>query len=202
MIGFIRGTLISKMPPTVVIDVQGVGYEIEAPMSTCLELPACGSNVQLVTHLAVREDQHTLYGFGTEAERRLFRNLLKVNRVGARLALGILSGMGVDNFIRCVQSEDAGQLARLPGVGRKTAERLIVDLRDRLGVEATAAIAGLTAAGVTRGEPRHEAYTALTALGYKPAEARRMLNDAGADLLTTEDILRSVLRSAAPARSL
>lgn len=198
MIGFVHGILVSKEPPTLVVDVNGLGYEVEAPMSTCLELPACGAEVRLVTHLVVREDQHTLYGFATEAERRLFRNLLKVNRVGARLALGILSGISVEGFILCVQTEDTAQLARLPGVGRKTAERLIIDMRDKLVTQPTALVNGQPAA--TPDAPRQEAYTALTALGYKPAEARRMLDDVDAALHTTEDILRHVLRSAAPAR--
>jgi len=132
MIGFLRGILTVKAPPSLVIDVNGVGYELEAPMSTCFALPDIGDNIQIVTHLVVREDQHTLYGFATEAERKLFRDLLKVNRVGAKLALGILSGISVEGFIRCVQDEDQTALSKLPGVGRKTAERLILDMRDRI----------------------------------------------------------------------
>jgi Holliday junction DNA helicase RuvA len=133
MIGFVRGKLVAKLPPTLVVDVNGLGYEIEAPMSTCFALPDPGVDVHLVTHLVVREDQHTLYGFLTEQERSLFRNLLKVNRVGAKLALGILSGISVSGFIRCVQEEDHAALAKLPGVGKKTAERLVIDMRDKVG---------------------------------------------------------------------
>lgn len=200
MIGFVRGCLISSQPPTVVIDVNGVGYEIEAPLSTCLELPPIGSEVQLITHLQVREDQHTLYGFASEAERQLFRDLLKVNRVGARLALNILSSMSASVFAACVQQEDVAALSKLPGVGRKTAERLIMDMRDR--VDSASAAPAPTAAG--RGGPgdgaRHEAFNALLGLGYKPAEARGMLDAVAAELDTTEAILRSVLQSAAPDR--
>ena len=201
MIGFVRGILAAKQPPSLVIDVNGIGYEINAPMSTCLELPAIGTDIHLVTHLVVREDQHTLYGFATEKERQLFRDLLKVNRVGAKLALGILSGMSVESFITSVQCEDAGMLSKLPGVGRKTAERLIMDMRDR--VENQAQLLSVSQVGSrTTGDgsqPRADAFNALTALGYKPVEARRMLDDVPAELSSTEDILRDVLRSAVPA---
>jgi Holliday junction DNA helicase RuvA len=199
MIGFLRGKLAQKNPPLLVVDVNGVGYEVDAPMSTCLALPDVGADIHLVTHLVVREDQHTLYGFSSEVERQLFRDLLKVNRVGAKLALGILSGISVEAFIRCVQQEDNATLSKLPGVGKKTAERLILDMRDRVDVQA----AGLTLVNVHMNdipsEPKREAFTALTTLGYKPVEARRMLDNATEDLATTEDILRDVLQSAAPA---
>src|SRR5690606_36058463 len=123
VIGYLHGVLAVKEPPSLVIDVQGVGYEVEAPMSTCFHLPATGQVVHLRTHLLIREDQHILYAFGTEAERRLFRDLLRVNGVGAKTELGVLSGMSVEAFIRCIEDSDAGQLVRLPGIGRKTAER-------------------------------------------------------------------------------
>jgi Holliday junction DNA helicase RuvA len=202
MIGFLRGRLVHKAPPLLMVDVQGVGYEIEAPMSTCFVLPDVGTEIHIVTHLVVREDHHALYGFATEAERQLFRDLLKVNRVGAKLALGILSGISVEGFVRCIQSEDHGVLAKLPGVGRKTAERLIMDMRDR--IDGQAAVLTVTAlnrtmpgAGIGATSLR-EAFTALTTLGYKPAEAKRMLDGADSALTTTEDILRSVLQAAAP----
>lgn len=199
MIGFLRGKLVHKAPPFIVMDVNGIGYEVETPMTTCLSLPGIGTEIHLVTHLVVREDQHTLYGFSGETERQLFRDLLKVNRVGAKLALGILSGISVDGFIRCVQEEDPATLSKLPGVGKKTAERLILDMRDK--VDAQAAELTLISVSSENGNsgPRREAFTALTSLGYKPAEARRMLDGADADLATTEDILRNVLQSAAPA---
>lgn len=198
MIGFLRGVLVHKAPPSLVVDVNGIGYEVEAPISTCLALPDTGTDIQLVTHLVVREDQHTLYGFANETERQLFRDLLKVNRVGAKLALAILSGISVEAFIRCIQEEDLGTLSKLPGVGKKTAERLIMDMRDKVDGQGVS----VTVLSVNSGEPdgpRREAFTALTSLGYKPAEARKMLDKADETLSTTEDILRHVLQSAAPA---
>ncbi len=196
MIGYLRGRLAAKLPPQLVVEVNGVGYEIEAPLSTCLELPDEGAEIHLITHLLVREDQHTLYGFASEAERRLFRDLLKVNRVGAKLALGILSGISVDAFARCVQEEDAAALSRLPGVGRKTAERLILDMRDKIDEQAAAVAAGASAGpGDTEQAPRRDAFNALTSLGYKPAEARRMLDQVDSSVTGTENILRAVLQS-------
>ncbi len=197
MIGYLRGRLAHKEPPKLVIDVNGVGYELEAPMSTIFRLPGLGEEVQLQTHLAVREDQQTLYAFSTDQERRLFRALLKVTGVGAKLALTILSGISVEGFAQCVQSEDAATLVKLPGVGRKTADRLIVEMRDR--IEPSSGIVAGPAAGDGSGaeplSPRTEAFNALVSLGYKPAEARRMLDAAGDDSGTTEDLLRRVLRS-------
>ncbi len=198
MIGYLRGRLAHKEPPRLVIDVNGVGYELEAPMSTIFRLPGIGEEVQLQTHLAVREDQQTLYAFATDQERSLFRALLKVTGVGAKLALTILSGISVEGFTRCVQSEDTSTLVKLPGVGRKTADRLIVEMRDRLEpcsmVGPGAAVAGASAEPLS---PRTEAFNALVSLGYKPAEARRMLDAVNGDVQTTEDLLRQVLRSAA-----
>lgn len=124
MIGFLRGVLAHKEPPFLLIDVGGIGYEVEAPMSTCFRLPATGEKVQLCTHLLIREDHHTLFGFSTEVERRLFRDLLRVSGVGAKTALGVLSGLSVEAFIRCVETDDVASLVRLPGIGRKTADRL------------------------------------------------------------------------------
>lgn len=200
MIGYLRGTLAASQPPQLVIDVNGVGYELEAPLSTCLELPHIGAEIHLITHLVVREDQHTLYGFATEAERQLFRNLIKVNRVGAKLALGILSGMSVGTFISCIQSEDAALLSKLPGVGRKTAERLIMDMRDKVDASAQViSINKISVAGQGIDGSRQDAYNALTSLGYKPVEARKMIDGVAAEVTGTEAILRDVLRSAAPA---
>jgi Holliday junction DNA helicase RuvA len=196
VIGFLRGTLIHKEPPLLVVDVQGVGYEVEAPLSTCFALPEVGQPVQLRTHLVIREDQHTLFGFGSEAERRLFRELLKVSGVGAKIALGVLSGITVEGFVRCIETEDTASLVRLPGIGRKTAERLVVELRDRVAGPRAAAGAGpVPAAG---GDARGEALNALVALGYKPPEARRMLDRVPDDGQPTEALLRAALRAAAP----
>lgn len=197
MIGFIRGRLAHKEPPWLVIDVGGVGYEIEAPMSTIFRLPEVGNDVHLCTHLVVREDQQTLFGFHSEEERKLFRNLIRISGVGAKLALTILSGISVDGFLQCVRTDDTATLVRLPGIGRKTAERLILDMRDRID----AAAVGAGGAVAAPGEPaaaRADAYNALVSLGYKPAEVQKMLDRVDTDGVGTEDILRSVLRAAAP----
>ncbi|MGI9307972.1 MAG: Holliday junction branch migration protein RuvA [Gammaproteobacteria bacterium] len=196
MIGFLRGVLVFKTPPLLVVDVNGVGYELEAPMSTCFDLPDIGTEVFLRTHLVVREDQHTLFGFGTEPERQMFRDLLRVNGVGAKLALSILSGISVEGFARCVQEEDKAMLVKLPGVGKKTAERLILDMRDRIDSQVAAGSFIATAPDAGNGS-QSEAFNALTSLGYKPAEARRMLEDVGGEGMSTEDILRDVLQAAA-----
>jgi len=192
VIGFLRGRLTAKHPPSLLIDVQGVGYELEAPMSTFYDLPAAGSDVHLFTHLVVREDAHVLYGFGTEGERRLFRSLLKVSGVGPKIALGILSGISVDGFVQCVEAQDADTLTRIPGVGRKTAERLLIEMRDRLRTLSTV---GETAPLGGVGGAQGEAFSALVALGYKPAEVTRLLKSAeGAT--TTEEIIRRALQAA------
>ncbi len=196
MIGFLRGKLQHKEPPLLLIDVQGVGYEVEAPLSTIFQLPALGQDVQLWAHLIVRQDQQTLYGFATEAERQLFRNLLKVSGVGAKLGLTILSGISVSDFALCVQNEDKAALTRLPGLGRKTAERLIIEMRDRVAGGADSKV-GATAPSAGPAGSRSEANNALLSLGYKPAEVRRMLAAVPSDISTTEEILRHVLRSAA-----
>jgi len=193
MIGSLRGIIASKAPPQLVVDVNGVGYEIEAPMSTYFHLPAVGQEVRLLTHLVVREDAHVLYGFGTEDERRLFRNLLRVSGVGPKIALALLSGISVDAFAQCVRQEDAAALTRVPGIGRKTAERLIVEMRDRLaaGAPADAAFAPVTLGAEA------EAFGALVALGYKPAEATRLLKAAGPGAQTTEELIRRALQGVA-----
>jgi Holliday junction DNA helicase RuvA len=200
MIGFLRGRLAAKQPPQLLIDVGGVGYEVEAPMSTFYGLPALGAEVALFTHLVVREDAHILFAFGTERERRLFRELLKVSNVGPKLALSLLSGMSVDAFALCVEAEDADTLVRIPGVGRKTAERLLIEMRDRiknLGVATSmATMPGRPVEPGTAGA-QAEAYSALIALGYKPAEVTRLLRAVDASVKTTEEIIRSALQAAA-----
>jgi holliday junction DNA helicase RuvA len=179
MIGSLAGVLTMKAPPQLLLEVGGVGYEIEAPMSTFYDLPALGERVRLLTHLVVREDAHVLYGFATEAERRLFRSLLKVSGIGPRIALAILSGVTSAAFARAVQEQDAAALVRIPGVGRKTAERLIVEMRDRLEGE-QAPLSGPLGAVHAGAGPEAEAFSALLALGYKPPEATRLLKAAGA----------------------
>jgi holliday junction DNA helicase RuvA len=190
MIGSLQGVLTRKAPPHLEIEVGGVGYELEAPMSTFYTLPGVGERLRLLTHLVVREDAHILYGFGTAEERALFRNLLKVSGVGPRIALAILSGVSANAFARCVVEHDAAALTRIPGVGRKTAERLIVEMRDR--VEVGGAVPG--SAAVPAGA-EGEAFSALVALGYKPAEATQMLKGAGGG--TTEERIRRALQGAA-----
>jgi Holliday junction DNA helicase RuvA len=192
VIGFVRGKLVVKSPPHLTVDVGGVGYDIEAPMSTFYTLPAVGSEVRLLTHLVVREDAHILYGFGSQEERALFRNLLKVSQIGPKIALAILSGVSVDGFATLVKLQDSSALTKIPGVGRKTAERVLLEMRDRLDALTQAAIGGgsLTAPSSTEGE----AWTALVALGYKPAEVTQMLKPYAAEASSTEDLIRRALQ--------
>jgi Holliday junction DNA helicase RuvA len=199
LIGYLRGRIAAKHPPQLVMDVSGVGYEVEAPMSTFYTLPAVGTETTLHTHLVVREDAHVLYGFGTERERALFRELIKVSNVGPRIALAILSGVSVEGFHRCVESQDVAALVRIPGIGRRTAERLVVEMRDRLqavGMPLTAA-EGVGSAAAATPSAHSEAYGALIALGYKPAEVIRLLKAVDPSVSSTEEMIRHALRSAA-----
>jgi Holliday junction DNA helicase RuvA len=189
MIGTLTGILASKQPPWLLLDVAGVGYELEAPMSTFYELPEVGSRLTLMTHLVVRDDAHLLYGFKSESERRLFRELLKVSGIGPRIALGVLSSMSVRGFHQAIRHKDLVNLVRIPGVGRKTAERLIVEMTDRLPDDEF----GVDHAGP--GAPAaSEAESALLALGYRPAEVTRMLSRLDTAGLTTEALIREALR--------
>jgi Holliday junction DNA helicase RuvA len=183
------------------VDVNGVGYEMEAPMSTFYGLPAAGEPVALFTHLVVREDAHILYAFGTDGERRLFRGLLKVSGVGPKIALGILSGASVEDFLRTIEAEDVAMLTRIPGIGRKTAERVIIEMRDSVKKLSMPA-AGGTPAGVAMGTaatPQSEAFSALIALGYKPPEVLRLLKSVDEPDLATTEIIRRALKAAAKA---
>ena len=196
MIGLLRGTILDKQPPHLLLEVQGVGYELEAPMTTFYELPAAGGVVTLYTHLAVREDAHLLYGFVKVRDRDLFRHLLRVNGVGARLALTILSGMDAGAFARCIQAGDTAALVRLPGVGRKTAERLVVEMRDRLDGLAGIPLARAGAAAARPpASPLEDAVTALIGLGYKPQEASRMVRAVDTAELSSEEIIRTALQA-------
>jgi len=201
MIGRLTGILAVKHPPGLMVDVSGVGYELEAPLSTFYELPEVGQQVTLFTHLVVRDDAHLLFGFARESERRLFRILLKVTGVGAKMALAVLSGMSADDFARCIENDDVTALTRLPGIGRKTAERLIVEMRDRLDdAELRAALPaapGQPAAADSGapGDPVADATSALVALGYKPAEASRMIRGLDTRGLATEEIIRRALQA-------
>jgi Holliday junction DNA helicase RuvA len=190
MIGSLTGILASKQPPWLMLDVGGVGYELEAPMSTFYELPEVGQRLTLVTHLVVREDAQLLYGFLSESERVLFRELLRVSGIGARIALAVLSSMSVGGFQRCVQTRDLASLVRVPGVGKKTAERLLVEMADRLPDEFAAG----TGKAAASGQPASEAESALLALGYRPAEVTRLLGGLDTTGLSTEALIREALR--------
>ena len=198
MIGTLTGVLAAKSPPHLLLEVGGVGYEVEAPMSTFYALPALGERTRLLTHLVVREDAHVLYGFATGEERALFRNLLKVSGVGPRIALAILSGGTAATFAHAVRERDAAALTRIPGVGRKIAERLIVEMRDRLELAGAAPADGAVGAAAPAQGPEAEAYGALVSLGYKPVEATRLLRGVGAASasLSTEELIRRALQVA------
>jgi Holliday junction DNA helicase RuvA len=195
MIGRLRGIILEKQAPNLVLDVHGVGYEVAAPMSTFVNLPALNYEVSLFTHLVVREDAQLLYGFATLRERLLFRSLLKVNGVGAKLALTILSGSDVDDFARSVQEGDAASLTRLPGVGKKTAERLIIEMRDRLKeVSGAMGLKPVVSEAAKLAGAKDEASEALVSLGYKLAEAEKMIRSLDSDGLTTEEIIKLALQ--------
>jgi Holliday junction DNA helicase RuvA len=197
VIGFLKGRLSIKQPPMLLVDVNGVGYELEAPMSTFYGLPAAGELVALFTHLVVREDAHILYAFGTDGERRLFRGLLKVSGVGPKIALGILSGASVDDFLRIIQAEDVAMLTRIPGIGRKTSERIIIEMRDSIKKLSVPALHANTADEGGAVTPQSEAFGALIALGYKPAEIARLLKSVEEPGLSTTELIRRALKSAA-----
>jgi holliday junction DNA helicase RuvA len=194
MIGSLRGRITSKTPPQLTVEVGGLGYELEVPMSTFFHLPAVGEEVRLLTHLVVREDAHVLYGFGSEDERRLFRALIRVSGVGPKIALALLSGISVTAFAECVKREDAAALTRVPGIGRKTADRLIVEMRDRLAAPQPSESGAVVAPAVSS---ESEAYGALVALGYRPAEAARLLKSVGPGTHSTEELIRRALQGAA-----
>lgn len=195
MIGRLRGKIIHKQAPDLLLDVGGVGYELLASMTTFIDLPELNSEITLFTHLIVREDAHTLYAFSSEKERALFRLLLKVNGVGPKMALAIVSGMTASEFAAQVHSGDVAGLTRLPGVGKKTAERLIIEMRDRLPetenepeTEATPLSPGIH-------QLEDEAVAALLALGYKPAQASKMVSSASDKDLSVEQIVRNALKA-------
>jgi holliday junction DNA helicase RuvA len=200
MIGFLRGKLIHKAPPLLLLDVQGVGYEVEAPMTTFYNLPAIGAEILLHTHLVVREDAHILFGFSTEADRTMFRTLIKVNGVGPKLALTILSGQTAEEFHRCIYNNDTQALVRLPGVGKKTAERLVIEMRDRLPDLGDSSAGNLemvsSVLSPTISNPKQEAISALCSLGYKPLDAGKMVQNIGGEGKSCEDIIRLALQGA------
>ena len=191
MIASLRGRLTLKQAPGVIIECSGVGYEVQTPMSTFLELPPTGDELFLFTHMVIREDAQTLYGFGTEEERALFRMLLKISGVGAKMGLAILSAMSVEGFRRCVEYEDSATLVKVPGIGKKTADRLIIEMRDRL--DAPSAQSATTEVRVDAGA-KSEAVDALISLGYKPREVQKLIGELDVDGKTAEDIIRLALR--------
>jgi len=197
MIGRLHGLILEKHPPHLLLDVNGVGYEIEAPMTTFYKLPEVGAEVRVYTHLVVREDAQLLFGFASEAERRLFRALIRVNGVGAKLALTILSGIETADFVHCIRAGDSDRLVKLPGIGRKTAERLIVEMRDRLqgesGKQFTAEAGGIP--GPAPSSAADEAVSALVSLGYKPQEASRYVLEVAIDEMSSEEIIRAALKA-------
>jgi len=198
VIGRLRGSLAEKQPPHVIIDVNGVGYELEVPMTTLYRLPSLGEPVTLHTHLVVREDAHLLYGFFEKRERELFRELIRLNGVGPKLALALMSGFEVDELVRCVQAQDASALVKIPGVGKKTAERLLVELKDRFKAwESLPSIAPLmmeTAAGKPVVTAETDAVSALVSLGFKPQEASRAVSAIAEEGLSSEDLIRRALK--------
>lgn len=198
MIGRLQGKLISKTPPQLLVDCQGVGYEVEAPMTTIWALPELNETVTLLTHLVVRDDAHLLFGFATEAERALFRSLLKVSGIGAKVALSILSGIETDEFIRCVNSGDSARLTSLPGIGKKTAERLVVEMRDRVAELPDSIGSTPGASGSPKpspADPASDAISGLIALGYKPAEASKLIHALDAEDKSSEDLIREALKN-------
>ena len=194
MIASLRGRLTLKQAPTIIIECHGVGYEVETPMSTFLELPPSGDELFLFTHMVVREDSQTLFGFATQEERALFRMLLKISGVGAKMGLAVLSSMSVDGFRRCVEYEDAASLVKVPGIGKKTAERLIIEMRDR--IDAPGAQTGTAKVQVDAGA-KSEAVDALISLGYKPREVQKLIGELDVDGKSAEDIIRLALRQVA-----
>lgn len=186
MIGRVAGRLLAKQPPQITVDVQGIGYEIDVPMSTLYQLPATGADVILYTQLVVREDAHLLYGFATEAERALFRQLIRISGIGARTALSVLSGLSVAELQDAVRAQDVGRLTKIPGIGKKTAERLLLELRDRLPKGGVQLVAGSAAAGGS------DIANALSALGYNDKEVTWAVSQLPAGVAVTEGIRQSL----------
>ncbi len=197
MIGRLQGTILEKQPPTILLDVQGVGYELEASMSTFYHLPECGENIVLHTHLVVREDAQLLYGFHSLSERLMFRSLIKISGVGPKLALTILSGMSTEDFTRCILEEDSKALTKLPGVGKKTAERLVIELKDRLAKDDLIKLPGAPEKVERQANPVNDAVSALISLGYKAQQASQMVRDLDVEDKSTEEIIRAALQGGA-----
>lgn len=196
MIGRLTGVLVAKQPPSLMIDVGGVGYEVEAPMSTFYSLPELGQKLSLQIHQVIREDAHLLYGFATAQEKTLFRELIRITGVGPKLALAVLSGISADRFWDAVRNGETAQLTRVPGVGKRTAERLVMEMRDRESLVGHVSSEPGSAGKPARGSAAVEARSALEALGYKSAEAQRMIDALESDDMSAEQIIREALRRA------
>lgn len=194
MIGRLQGILLEKQPPSILLDVQGVGYELEASMSTFYHLPECGEKLVLHTHLVVREDAQLLYGFYSLSERVMFRNLIRISGVGPKLALTILSGISAEEFTRCIMEGDSKALTRLPGVGKKTAERLVIELKDRLEKDTPIKLPGSAPLFEKQASPVNDAVSALISLGYKAQQASQMVRDIEVDGKSTEEIICAALQ--------
>jgi Holliday junction DNA helicase RuvA len=194
MIGRLKGILLEKQPPAILLDVNGVGYELEASMSTFYTLPECGDTVTLHTHMVVREDAQLLYGFSSQSERLMFRTLIKISGVGPKLALTILSGMSAEDFSRCIMEGDSRALTQLPGVGKKTAERLVVELKDRLEKTEGVKLPGQSPAAKVGDNPVNDAVSALISLGYKAQQASQMVRTVDVEGKSTEEIIRAALQ--------
>lgn len=209
MIGRIRGILIEKSPAQALVECAGLGYEVDIPYTTFFNLPETGDELVLHTHFVVREDAQSLYGFSSRLDRDLFRLLIKVNGVGPKLAAGILSGLDASQFIRCVEARDASALVKLPGVGKKTAERLLIEMTDRIGQlegqftpgspNATVSTDASGAGAATGHHPAEEAEAALIALGYKPQEAAKAISKVAEDGMSSQELIRLALRNMIPA---
>lgn len=201
MIGRLRGVIIEKQPPVTLLEVGGVGYEVQMPMSCFYELPEVGEEVIVYTHFVVREDAQLLYGFNTTSERALFREVIKANGVGPKLGLGILSGMTADQFVDCVEREDISTLVKLPGVGKKTAERLVVEMKDRLKGWSSVDLFSQQRPATARHETvsvadaASEAVSALVALGYKEIQAEKVVKQVSEPDMSSEALIRAALRA-------
>lgn len=194
MIGSLTGILRAKQPPLLLLDVHGVGYEVEVPMSTFFKLPTLGETMTLLAHLTVREDAQLLFGFATLAEKQLFRELIRISGIGPKVALAVLSGISVDEFWSAVRAGETGRLVKVPGIGKKTAERIVIEMRDKSGAAETAALGGSGIA--VPSEPLQEARAALEALGYKPVEAQKLVEAVKKDGMTTDQLIRDALKRA------
>ena len=193
MIGLLRGKILHRQPPFLLVDVNGVGYELEAPMSTFYALPESEVEVVLHTHLVVREDAQLLFGFSDLSQRQLFRSLLKINGVGPKVGLAILSTLSTEDFVRCIHHEDAAMLTRVPGIGKKTAERMIIDMRDRIDeLGGVAQDSGVAVTTIAKENPVQDAIGALVALGYKAAEASKAVKSVEGD--QTDELIRNALQ--------